>query len=48
MLQALAVVAADRGVALEAPARADETFDDWRLRAGDHSWVDSNVFILCS
>mgnify|MGYP000341479247 CR=1 FL=1 len=35
--QALAVVASKRGIALEAAARADEAFADWRLRVGDHA-----------
>lgn len=33
--KALAVVAAARGVALEAPARADEAFGDWLLRTSE-------------
>jgi len=33
--EALAVVAAARGVALEAPARADEAFGDWLLRTSE-------------
>lgn len=35
--EALAVVASKRGIALEAAARADEAFADWRLRVGDHA-----------
>ena len=48
--QALAVVASKRGIALEAAARADEAFADWRLRVGDHAdhaaWISGKMCSL--